>query len=255
MMMGYEPEEFILSPESAEPLSEVIIERLTKEIITGQLPPGSILDSVSLARRFQTSRTPVREALLVLASQGLTSMEASKRARVTELSLDHIEQLCAVRARLLQLATELAIDNLTDESFELLQAAEDQIVVAIKGQDTYAISIAFSHVCDTIANMSGNEILIKTLATLRLKLLHVINFLSIHNPSYYDILDDHVRLLRAFSERDKALAVALVQSLTAQTVNYVRDSRGKLSAGAHRKRPMPNLDKADSRGVAGAGGN
>ena len=70
-------------------------EGLKKLIISGELKPGSDLDEHELVRRFEVSRTPVREALIRLSSEGLVSMLPNRGAKVSNLNFsdvtDHLE--------------------------------------------------------------------------------------------------------------------------------------------------------------------
>lgn len=92
------------------PLYEDVAERLREQIFSHELAPGSWLDEQSLAMAFGISRTPMREAIKVLASEGLVTTKMNKGAYVTEVDRCDLEQIFTVLSLLEgQAAKETAI--------------------------------------------------------------------------------------------------------------------------------------------------
>jgi DNA-binding GntR family transcriptional regulator len=97
---------------------------LEEAIVSGEIPPGSVLRQEHLSEQFQVSRTPVREALRRLAALGLVTFEPNRGVRVRMLSRDEIREAFMARAELEGLATELATPRMTDEDLAALDEAE-----------------------------------------------------------------------------------------------------------------------------------
>jgi DNA-binding GntR family transcriptional regulator len=97
---------------------------LEEAIVSGEIPPGSVLRQEHLSEQFQVSRTPVREALRRLAALGLVTFEPNRGVRVRMLSRDEIREAFMARAELEGLATELATPRMTDEDLVALEEAE-----------------------------------------------------------------------------------------------------------------------------------
>ena len=93
-------------------------------IVSGELPPGTVLRQEQLSERFAVSRTPIREALRRLAALGLVSFEPNRGVRVRTLSREELHEAFLVRAELESLATELAAPRMTDDDLAELEAAE-----------------------------------------------------------------------------------------------------------------------------------
>ncbi|MFO7572163.1 MAG: GntR family transcriptional regulator [Gaiellaceae bacterium] len=97
---------------------------LEEAIVSGEIPPGSVLRQEHLSEQFQVSRTPVREALRRLAALGLVTFEPNRGVRVRMLSRDEIREAFLVRAELEGLATEIATSKMTAEDHATLADAE-----------------------------------------------------------------------------------------------------------------------------------
>ena len=87
---------------------------LEDAIVSGEIPPGTVLRQEQLSEQFEVSRTPVREALRRLAAPGLVSFVPNRGVRVRELSRDELREAFLVRAELESLATELATPRIDD---------------------------------------------------------------------------------------------------------------------------------------------
>lgn len=97
---------------------------LEDAIVSGEIPPGSVLRQEQLSEQFEVSRTPVREALRRLAALGLVTFEPNRGVQVRMLSRDEIREAFLVRAELESLATEIATPKMTDDDLARLEEAE-----------------------------------------------------------------------------------------------------------------------------------
>jgi DNA-binding GntR family transcriptional regulator len=111
-------------------LVERVAAELRGDILDGRLEPGARIGQVALARRFGTSRVPVREALRLLQSEGLVSVVPNAGARVAGLSLAELTEVYLLRERLEPLAIAESVPNLTQgdvaglgERVEAMEAA------------------------------------------------------------------------------------------------------------------------------------
>lgn len=89
---------------SRRPLHEEAAERLRDMIVEGELPPGERITEQSLCDRMGLSRTPLREAIKTLTSEGLIVLQPNRGATVASLSLDDIEDTFRVIGALEALA-------------------------------------------------------------------------------------------------------------------------------------------------------
>jgi DNA-binding GntR family transcriptional regulator len=194
-------------------LVDKMVEDLAMRIIDGRLPPGSDVNSVELARRYGSSRTPVREALLTLQREGLVDIPARRRPRVALVTLSQVKEMYEVRASLHGLVSELIVENDGHDGLTVLRTWQDQLRADSDQGDVESYfwhNVAFRQ---AEAEIAGNHQLTRLLSTLGLRTLQL-RHLSLSFPGRLDrSVEDHERLLSAYAERDAPLAVALTKSI------------------------------------------
>ena len=106
------------TPSPRQSLAAAVLERLRDKILSGELREGEQLRQDAIAKEFQISRIPVREALSHLAAEGLITIVANRGAVVSALSPDEIMQLFETRAVLECHMLRCAIPNMKKEDFQ-----------------------------------------------------------------------------------------------------------------------------------------
>jgi len=139
------------------PLYEDVAERLREQIFSHELAPGSWLDEQSLAIAFGISRTPMREAIKVLASEGLVTSKMNKGSYVTEVDRRDLEQIFTVLSLLEgQAAKETAI-NATEAQLTQLDDLHHRLEKAAADRDIgqfFEFNVKFHELIQEIA---GNK--------------------------------------------------------------------------------------------------
>jgi DNA-binding GntR family transcriptional regulator len=103
--------------------------QLADEIVRGQLAPGAPLDETDIARRFNVSRTPVREALRQLAASGLVDARAHRGAVVARPTLERLNGMFEAMAELEALCAGLAAERMTATERARLEAIHEELRV------------------------------------------------------------------------------------------------------------------------------
>jgi len=101
--------------------------QLADEIVRGELAPGTSLDETELALRFGVSRTPVREAIRLLASNGLVEVRPHRAALVARPSIEVIGEMFEVMAELEALCAGLAAEHMTGAERRALEDSHEQL--------------------------------------------------------------------------------------------------------------------------------
>lgn len=97
-------------------------QQVRRAILDGTLAPGSWISQVQLSAELQISRTPLREALRLLQTEGLITADFNRRVKVAALSVADLETLYAMRIALEPLAVRLTVPTLADEAIAALAA-------------------------------------------------------------------------------------------------------------------------------------
>jgi DNA-binding GntR family transcriptional regulator len=108
--------------------AQALRDALEQDIITGRFRPGDRLDEQSLAARFEVSRTPIREALMQLASTGLVELQARRGAFVASLSFKDVVERFEVMAALEGMCGALAARRITEPMQRELETAHEDCV-------------------------------------------------------------------------------------------------------------------------------
>lgn len=107
-------------PENAQN-TEDVYERVRTAILDGELAPGAVMSQVALAEELGISRTPLREALRMLQSEGLVEGEPNRRVRVAPMTAADLEELYVMRVTLEAEAVRLAVPLMTSEDLARLE--------------------------------------------------------------------------------------------------------------------------------------
>jgi DNA-binding GntR family transcriptional regulator len=110
--------------------SEAVASELRRLIQSGELPPGTRLRQADIASRFGMSTTPVREAFMILAREGVVRQDAHRGVVVFEPSMDELTETYEIREVLEGLAAEHAAGQLTTEDLDALDTLVKQMRTA-----------------------------------------------------------------------------------------------------------------------------
>jgi DNA-binding GntR family transcriptional regulator len=116
-------------------LAEELRLQLADEIVRGALAPGSALDETELARRFQVSRTPVREAIRLLTASGLVEARPHRAAVVAHPDADHLAGMFEAMAELEALCAGVAAERMTGAERRALDGIHEDLRVLIQSGD------------------------------------------------------------------------------------------------------------------------
>lgn len=118
-------------------LYEDVAERLRQQIFARRLPPGSWIDEQKLAVEYGISRTPLREALKVLAVEGLVTMRLGRGAYVTEMSRDDVAQVYHLLALLESDAAAMVAASADAAQRVRLRVLHEQLEAAVGKRDAF----------------------------------------------------------------------------------------------------------------------
>ncbi len=118
-------------------LYEEVAELLRQRIFSRELEPGSWIDELKLAEEYGISRTPLREALKVLAAEGLVTMKVRRGAYVTEVSEKDLADVYHLLALLESDAAGVVAERATDSELAELRALHAELEAALGQRDRF----------------------------------------------------------------------------------------------------------------------
>lgn len=183
-------------------LGEAVADHLGKAIAEGRLKPGERLIEVQLCEEFGVSRTPLREALRVLAAEGLVELSSRRGARVAELSRQSVGDVFAVRTALEGLAATLAAAQITREEITRLEELNAEMRAAVTGGEPARFFTLNTEFHRLIAYASGNTYLETLLATAAARSFRPLLLWGSGASHLLDSSDDHARIAKALRQGD-----------------------------------------------------
>lgn len=189
-------------------LYEQVAERLRQQIFARELQPGSWIDEQRLAQDFGISRTPMREALKVLAAEGLVTMKVRRGAYVTEMSEQDVAEVYHLLALLESDAAAELAGHATVAQLKILQQTHAELETAVRERTRFfAINETF-HM--QMLELAGNRWRTQIVTDLR-KVMKLNRHLSLFKQGRLaESLDEHRRLMQALLARDVKATQALV---------------------------------------------
>ncbi|WP_327399968.1 GntR family transcriptional regulator [Streptomyces sp. NBC_01288] len=146
---------------------ERVVDALRAAMIAGELRPGEVYSAPTLAARFGVSATPVREAMLDLAKEGLVDTVPNKGFRVTAVSEKQLDEYTHIRA-LIEIPTVVGLAGTADPvSLEALRPAAREIVHAAVAGDLIAYVEADTRFHLGLLALAGNAHLVEVVGDLR----------------------------------------------------------------------------------------
>lgn len=205
------------------------------EIIEGLRLPGDDLNSVELSRRYRTSRTPIREALMLLEKEGLVDVPPRRRPRVAAFDIEEIREIYRARAELFELiATDIARDASSTDIAGLRELLGD-LERAFRRGDLNGFVWANVAFYDRNTQLSRNRTVKRILDSLLLRTLRL-RRLSLAQPGrMQQSFDDNSRLVKAYEDRDATLAAALIRSNHISALAALEECLAPAAAGAAAK--------------------
>lgn len=190
--------------------SERAYAALRSDIIEWRLTPGTVLGEVELSERLGVSRTPIREALAKLSAEGLAKPQSGRGVVVSEISLDHLDELFELRSALECRAAELAAQRCNPAVFLALhkQLANAGKLLTSEDPTRYDYYQLVAELDAAIDAAVGNHYLNQALKNLRVHLVRV-RRLSQDNPARLrDAAREHAAIALAIANGNSAVASA-----------------------------------------------
>ena len=195
-----------------KPLHDDVAHTLRERIFAGELVPGAFLDEVALAEGLGISRTPLREALKVLAAEGLVRHEPRRGCFVNQVTEQDLDDMFPVIALLEGQCAHQAALRATDADLAALEVLHTRLLdyaQARRINDYYAANFAIH---EAIITLADNRWLAQVIGDLR-KMVKLARLQQLHAPGRLDqSLSEHLAVFAALKARDALGAEAAMRT-------------------------------------------
>ena len=191
-------------------LHDQVAERIRAQIFDRHLASGEFIDEIALAEKWQISRTPLREALKVLAAEGLVTMKLRRGAYVTEVSERDLAEVFHLLALLESDAARVAATQATAEGMAELMRIHDELESSLADRDRFFAANERFHM--RLLEIADNRWRVQMVADLR-KVMKLNRHHSLFKQGRLaDSLSEHRAIMAAIDNRDAAAATRLMRA-------------------------------------------
>jgi len=214
-------------------LHHELVDRLQTLILNAELKPGTKVPEKHLCELFGVSRTPLREALKVLASYGLVRLEPNRGAWVTQVTIEEVEDVFPVLGALEALSGELACKNITEAEIATVRALHVQMVQSYNDRDLDAYFATNQQIHRAILLAARNETLTTSCQALSLRMQRARYLANLSESRWYDAVQEHEKILGYLVARDGAnLAATLLGHMDAKRASVVKWLQSQPAVGS-----------------------
>ena len=217
-----------LVPIRRRPLHDEATERIRDLIVEGRLAAGEWINEAELCKQLQISRTPLREAIKVLATEGLVELVPRRGARVAQLSLRELTDLFEALAGVEGLAAELAAERISATDLEKLHELQASIERSHKARNRLAYFHENHELHVAIVRCSGNSAIVDIHARLIARVRRARYQAILSEARWSASVEEHAQILAALARRDARRAGELMRQHVAHTGQVVRASMDEI---------------------------
>lgn len=224
------------SPSTSDPivrrtLHDELLERLRQLIVDGELVPGAKVPEKELCERFGVSRTPMREALKVLANEGLVTLTPNRGAMIAELTLEDLEETFPVMGALEALSGELACANITDVEIAQIRRLHAEMLAHYEARALRPYFQANQAIHERILAAARNQTLSALYRSLEGRLRQARFVANMSEKRWAQAVEEHERMIDALAARDGKKLATILKSHLENKFETVKEALQQRAAG------------------------
>ncbi len=205
-------------------LHHELVELLRGMLLNGELKPGSKINEQELCERFGVSRTPLREALKVLASAGLVILSPHRGACIAKITADEVDRLFPIMGALEALAGELACAKITEAQLDHIRQLHDRMVRHYKQGEAAPYLKLNRQIHEAIFEVADNAELTQFFHNIMIR-TYSVRFTARKSPvRWKEAVEDHIQIMEALEARDAKRTGELLKTHLRHKANMVYES-------------------------------
>ncbi|MFP4258590.1 MAG: GntR family transcriptional regulator [Desulfovermiculus sp.] len=196
-----------------------LYDELKKRIVLLDYEPGQVLREKELVEEFGVSRTPVREALIRLETDGLVRILPNLGTIVSEVSFQQLKDVIEVRSHLILLSGQLAAARITKQELEELHGLIEQMK---QEKDPKLLMDLDTRAHDLINQASKNEMLVNILGQLRDLVVRIWFYFPTNDEYYHGLSEEFEELEVALQAGNQDESARLLEKHTQRFIDHIR---------------------------------
>ncbi|MGD9742414.1 MAG: GntR family transcriptional regulator [Dongiaceae bacterium] len=209
-------------PIARRSLHDELVERLRDLIGTGVLASGEKIQEMALCKQFGVSRTPLREALKVLASEGIVTLQPHRGATVASLSVPELEEVFPVMGALESLAGEIACSRITDAEIAEIASLHRRMVEHWRRRELQPYFAINQAIHQAILEATHNETLKSVYRSLASRVRTARYVANMSDERWHEAVTEHEAMLTALEARDGAALSGILKNHLANKLMTVK---------------------------------
>lgn len=205
------------------PLAQHVADAIRDMIVQDELTPGERIRERDLAARLNVSRTPMREAIRILTTEGLVEASPNRSARVSDPTPREVRDMLRVLGSLEALAGDLACAEAQDAEIDEVRALHFEMLAAFARKDRLDYFKVNQKIHIAIVAASHNGALIEMHRQLNARLYRVRYQSNLKSQTWPAAIDHHDRILDALQQRDGPALHDILRQHLDNTWTKVRD--------------------------------
>jgi len=190
------------TPIARRALHDEVVRRLRELIFEGDLAPGARIPERELCERFGISRTPLREALKVLASEGLVDLQHHRGALVSRLTPEAVDDMFQVMGALEALAGENACRRARDQDIADIESLHRQMLEHYRRQELSDYFQINQRIHERLIEAAGNPALTNIYRGLSVRIRRARYMANLSPERWKQAVAEHEQILVALRARD-----------------------------------------------------
>ena len=185
-------------------LHDQVVSRLRTLLVEGQIAPGAKLNERELSLRLNVSRTPLREAIKLLAAEGLVDLLPNRGAVAVKLTETDVLNTFEVLAMLEGMSGELAAQRITEEELTEMRALHYEMMACFARRDLSGYYRLNARIHGAINDAAANPVLSKTYRSINARVQSLRFRTNQNGAKWKHAVDEHEQMIEALAARDAA---------------------------------------------------
>lgn len=216
-------------PKAFKTIEQQVLSLLRNDILSGKYRPGDKLRQDEVARRFEVSTTPVREAFRGLRSEGLVTIDANKGVVVKGLSVEDVAEIYELRILLEPLLAKKSVASITDESLHAAADIHEQMCAASDPHEWAGLNCDFHIKLMRSEEQSRLYEMVKNLLVVAAP--YVSLSIYMHPQIQQTDNEEHAMILDGYRKKNGKLVEKIVRQHLKQTLETIEDSVNEKTLG------------------------